>query len=131
MFSVRGRVERMKRSKSVLLGSMTVFALGACADVEADMDSSESAATAAVCGNGMREAGEQCDDGNKVNLDGCSKTCTFEQAQRLNAVSFVFDTSDLCTSNVIGKAIQPIARQPIQNIIKTAVDDGSLSIIVL
>jgi cysteine-rich repeat protein len=31
-----------------------------------------------VCGNGILEAGEQCDDGNLVNGDGCSSTCTIE-----------------------------------------------------
>ena len=29
----------------------------------------------AVCGNGMVEAGEACDDGNAVNTDGCLDTC--------------------------------------------------------
>ncbi|MBL0692269.1 lamin tail domain-containing protein [Comamonas sp. JC664] len=30
----------------------------------------------AVCGNGRQEAGEQCDDGNRVNGDGCENDCT-------------------------------------------------------
>ena len=30
------------------------------------------------CGNGIPEAGEGCDDGNGVNGDGCSMTCTVE-----------------------------------------------------
>jgi len=33
---------------------------------------------AAVCGNGIVEAGEQCDDGNTTNGDGCSSACTIE-----------------------------------------------------
>ena len=33
---------------------------------------------AAVCGNGVVEAGEQCDDGNTTSGDGCSATCQFE-----------------------------------------------------
>jgi endo-1,4-beta-xylanase len=28
------------------------------------------------CGNGVIETGEQCDDGNAMNNDGCSSTCT-------------------------------------------------------
>jgi cysteine-rich repeat protein len=28
-----------------------------------------------VCGNGRLESGEQCDDGNPWNFDGCSKAC--------------------------------------------------------
>ena len=31
-----------------------------------------------ACGNGVVDAGEQCDDGNLVNGDGCSSTCTIE-----------------------------------------------------
>ena len=34
--------------------------------------------TTAACGNGVTEAGEQCDDGNVLNGDGCSATCQFE-----------------------------------------------------
>jgi cysteine-rich repeat protein len=30
-----------------------------------------------TCGNGIVNAGEQCDDGNKVNGDGCNTNCTF------------------------------------------------------
>jgi cysteine-rich repeat protein len=33
---------------------------------------------APVCGNGLIEAGEQCDDGNLTNGDGCSSHCTLE-----------------------------------------------------
>jgi cysteine-rich repeat protein len=29
-----------------------------------------------VCGNGIVEAGEECDDGNTSNCDACSNTCT-------------------------------------------------------
>jgi cysteine-rich repeat protein len=31
-----------------------------------------------VCGNGTKETGEQCDDGNTVSGDGCSATCQTE-----------------------------------------------------
>ncbi len=31
---------------------------------------------ASICGNGVREASEQCDDGNFADGDGCSSTCT-------------------------------------------------------
>merc|ERR1719247_902416 len=30
------------------------------------------------CGNGTRDAGEQCDDGNNFAGDGCSASCTVE-----------------------------------------------------
>jgi cysteine-rich repeat protein len=31
-----------------------------------------------VCGNGLIESGEQCDDGNKISGDGCSSICKTE-----------------------------------------------------
>jgi len=37
---------------------------------------SEAAAPAATCGNGILEPGEECDDGNKLDADGCSSFCT-------------------------------------------------------
>lgn len=33
-----------------------------------------------LCGNGIVESGEQCDDGNLNNGDGCSSTCLIESA---------------------------------------------------
>lgn len=36
--------------------------------------------TAFVCGNGVQETGEDCDDGNLVDGDGCSSTCQTESA---------------------------------------------------
>ena len=32
----------------------------------------------AVCGNGILEVGEQCDDGNVISGDGCSAACSYE-----------------------------------------------------
>ena len=32
-----------------------------------------------VCGNGVIEAGETCDDGNAIGGDGCTSTCSVEQ----------------------------------------------------
>ena len=34
-----------------------------------------------VCGNGVVEAGEQCDDGNRSNGDGCDAECQTETPQ--------------------------------------------------
>src|SRR5262249_27857298 len=42
---------------------------------------------APVCGNGVLEAGEACDDGNTANGDCCSSTCTLQDCT-------VFDLKD-------------------------------------
>lgn len=39
---------------------------------------SEGLSCVAVCGDGFRTANESCDDGNAINLDGCSADCTIE-----------------------------------------------------
>ncbi|MBM3228534.1 DUF4215 domain-containing protein [Candidatus Pacearchaeota archaeon] len=38
-----------------------------------------SACTDPVCGNGLLETGEECDDGNLINGDGCSAQCKIEE----------------------------------------------------
>jgi len=37
-------------------------------------------AAVAVCGNGLVESGEQCDDNNSVSCDGCDENCALELA---------------------------------------------------
>ncbi|MEM3113424.1 MAG: DUF4215 domain-containing protein, partial [Candidatus Pacearchaeota archaeon] len=41
--------------------------------------------SSSVCGNNIIEAGEQCDDGNTNNGDGCSSTCVIEPSCSLNS----------------------------------------------
>jgi cysteine-rich repeat protein len=44
------------------------------------MDDIGWSAAAPVCGNGVLQSGEQCDDGNTTDGDCCSAICTFEPA---------------------------------------------------
>ncbi|NQW62134.1 MAG: hypothetical protein HQ461_04825, partial [Deltaproteobacteria bacterium] len=50
------------------------------ADTEADTaaDTTEDTSGPPICGNGRLEAGEACDDGNRLAGDGCSFNCTLE-----------------------------------------------------
>ncbi len=57
-----------------LLLAAVVVALVACNSSDVDV-SPPVAAPTAVCGNGVAEAGEACDDGNADNADGCLTTC--------------------------------------------------------
>jgi cysteine-rich repeat protein len=50
---------------------------GADNDCDGAVDT-EDADCSPVCGNGVLEPGEECDDGNVVNFDGCSTICTIE-----------------------------------------------------
>jgi cysteine-rich repeat protein len=50
-----------------------IFTFFFCGDTGTGTDESTAAAT---CGNEKIEEGEQCDDGNKVDGDGCEKDCT-------------------------------------------------------
>lgn len=59
---------------SVALRALAVtLAVGACNTSSGP--SASAPPSAAVCGNGVRETGEECDDGNADNADGCLKTC--------------------------------------------------------
>jgi cysteine-rich repeat protein len=89
--------------------------------------------TAAVCGNGTRETGEQCDDGNKVNLDGCDSTCQFEQVQRANSLSIEYSTSTFCPNNALGLAIGSgliagLAQSTVTDDLTSSVNAGTTSI---
>jgi len=60
--------------------------------------SSSVASATPICGNGLLEAGEECDDGNFLAEDGCSVNCTLEIASSSSApVSSVASMSS--TSN--------------------------------
>ncbi|MBT7552948.1 hypothetical protein HN670_00585 [bacterium] len=44
-----------------------------------------------VCGNHIVESGEQCDDGNIINDDGCSYLCQTEEGQQATYTSTILD----------------------------------------
>jgi cysteine-rich repeat protein len=85
---------------------------------------------ASVCGDGCRDAsrGEQCDDGNLVNLDGCDSSCRFEQNQRAVAVAMRFDTDAYCTVNALGGAIGSSAQSTVKSQIDTAITNGTMNV---
>jgi len=84
---------------------------------------------AIVCGNGIREGGEQCDDGNAINMDGCSRECKFEQIQRVNWLAMQFGTDSFCTVNRLGSAITNFGQTPMSTAITNAVNNGSISVL--
>ncbi len=84
------------------------------------------------CGNGVRDAGEQCDDGNGVNLDGCDATCKFEQDLRSNYLRLQFDVDGYCGGvNRLGSAVSAgIAQGQIQSDIDQGVAAGTTGFMI-
>lgn len=118
-------------TRHLALISLVPLALAACAvDPSEGVDSQGSAVDESLCGNGVRDPGEQCDDGNHTNLDGCDKECRFEQVQRLNRIDMMFNTDSYCSSNALGGAIGSAAQSQIQDAVNTSVNDGSISVLL-
>ncbi len=58
----------------------------------------------AVCGDHHVDAGEQCDDGNSVNGDGCSATCMLEGCPSASAPSHQWTFNDGTAHDSVGGA---------------------------
>ncbi len=54
------------------------------------------------CGNGTQDAGEQCDDGNNLNGDGCGATCKIELPSNSTADVATTEPSDSANAAVTG-----------------------------
>lgn len=77
----------------------------------ADGDGVPDGTTPAVCGNGNVEKGEQCDDGNQLNGDGCSEICiSVPEPIRHGALRVSQESSALVTSASAGKQDVPLLR---------------------
>ncbi len=73
---------------SLFVQSSILISLASCGEVESTPDATESGpvdasipaidATQRVCGDGVQDLGEECDDGNTFSTDGCSAVCLDE-----------------------------------------------------
>ena len=92
-------------------------------------------AVTAVCGNGVIEAGEQCDDGNLLDLDGCDSKCKYEVVERMTAVAIAGTAAPAsmgCTpaTNALGaKAITGTALGVLNPDLQTAITAGTTNVI--
>ncbi len=75
-------------------------AMGACTvsvGVPGTCNAAGACVASATCGNGMVNPGEQCDDGNANNNDGCRSNCTFTCTGANANVNC--DDANACTTN--------------------------------
>ena len=84
-----------------------------------------------VCGDGVLEDTEQCDDSNVVNLDGCDNKCQFEQEQRANSLTMSWD-NNVCAHNALGGAIvdTTTARPKLTSALAAGIKDGTNTIMM-
>jgi cysteine-rich repeat protein len=83
-----------------------------------------------TCGNGVIDPGEQCDDGNRLDLDGCDSNCRYEMVTRLN--SFVVQNGTApswCTPtrNAFGNALTSTLIGQLNPQIQTELNNGTLN----
>jgi hypothetical protein len=85
----------------------------------------------AVCGNGAIESGEQCDDGNTLNLDGCNSVCKYEEVQRVTQLLVRRDSPspNFCSpmTNQFGTALSSSAANSFNSSLQTDIDNGVLN----
>ncbi len=87
---------------------------------------------AAGCGNGTLDPGEQCDDSNNTNLDGCDADCNFEQVQRLTSLTIETKADKtVCTADALGVALKGSAGILGTLLIGPGIKSGSISILTL
>lgn len=85
----------------VIAWSVALFLFG-CANIGRDGDDNDGQVNADAnvdCGNGILEAGEQCDDGNTVDGDGCDAQCRLSGCEDDCVCSPRRDLTDLIDTN--------------------------------
>ncbi len=87
-----------------------------------------------ICGDGLVEGDEQCDDGNLRGLDGCDATCHYEVLARMTSLQILAGPSpSFCATsgNAIGStAISGLALSQLNAPISDAIDGGLSNILV-
>lgn len=85
-----------------------------------------------VCGNGVIEGTEQCDDGNLRNLDGCDKTCKYEVVGRMTSIAIQGTAAPAgCTPTTNRLGTQSLTNTALGNInssLTTGINDGSTDV---
>jgi cysteine-rich repeat protein len=77
------------------------------------------------CGDGVRDPGEECDDGNVINLDGCSGRCRFEPVQRTTSFHLESVSDANCAADALGHAFGLLAQPIINQALASGVSAGN------
>jgi cysteine-rich repeat protein len=88
-----------------------------------------SPATAQVCGDNVRDPGEQCDDGATHNMDGCSAACQFEQVHKIIDLN-IDRTVGTCPANRFGGAFTIVGASQTNPGIDTSIELGATAILL-
>jgi cysteine-rich repeat protein len=88
--------------------------------------------TSANCGNGTIDTGEQCDDGNVHDLDGCDSRCNYEMVLRLNSLAISRTAAPsycMPTTNTLGtKTLTTFSVPILNNSVSGDIDAGTLNV---
>jgi cysteine-rich repeat protein len=88
--------------------------------------------TSANCGNNTIDTGEQCDDGNTRDLDGCDSRCNYELVLRLNSLGIsrtAAPSNCMPTTNVLGtKTLTTFSVPILNNSVNGDIDGGTLNV---
>jgi cysteine-rich repeat protein len=72
-------------------------------DADGDAEADDGFEVSPTCGNGTVESGEECDDHNLTNGDGCDNTCLYSCHSPAECVDGNDCTSDLCDTGGNGR----------------------------
>jgi cysteine-rich repeat protein len=75
------------------------------AQADGDGDGRGDACDAALCGNGLLESGETCDDGNQVGGDGCAADCSRQRRTDLSSEAADLTILGPASGRRIGRAL--------------------------
>jgi hypothetical protein len=85
------------------------------------------------CGNGTIDPGEECDDGNALNLDGCDSSCRYELVLRTTALEIAVGSAPTqCTptTNRFGQIFPASVVDLLNDDLKGSIDTGSVNVLV-
>jgi cysteine-rich repeat protein len=106
---------------------------GAATTTTTTVSSVSSTSGGPLCGNGTLDPGEQCDDGNKFDLDGCDSNCNYEVVTRMSSIAIegtVAPSFCVHTGNALGtKAISALALSQLNGPLQTDVTNGTVNVL--